>query len=663
MRIFLLLLIFLCTDILLAQEIDHQYFEKNREVYFSFPVSSSEELTELTNLISIDYVSGNLVYAYANENEFRIFKKLGYKYELNKHPGLTDYVRMSSDPETINDWDSYPTYEGYVNLMYQFQADYPEICQIVEAGNSVQGRKILFARISDNVTIRESEPQFMYTSTMHGDETTGYVLMLRLIDSLLTSYGSDSRITNIVNETELWINPLANPDGTYHSGNHTVNGATRYNANGFDLNRNFPDPGSGVHPNEQPETSVFRQVAESNSFVLSANFHGGAEVVNYPWDTWSRLHADDEWFRFVCHLYADTAQEYSPPNYMNGFDDGITNGYAWYEVNHGRQDYMTYFRHGREVTIELSDVKLLNPDLLPAHWEYNKRSLLTFIENILFGIRGTVTDIYGSPLFATITIPDHDEDNSEVWTDSINGNYHRMISSGTYTIVFSSPGYITETVTGVQVYEFSTTLLNIQLTPEDVPVELTSFTASANGNRVTLNWQTATETNNSGFEIQRKESGWEKVGFVPGFGTTAKQHNYSFVDENLNSGVYQYRLKQIDYDGSFEYSNTVEAEISLPAEFSLEQNYPNPFNPATKIKYTIPSVTLNQSKVDAYVTLKVYDVIGSEVTTLVNERQPAGTYEVEFNSKMLPSGLSSGVYFYRLTFGTQSETRKMIFLF
>src|SRR5690606_23026121 len=119
------------------------------------------------------------------------------------------------------------------------------------------------------------------------DELTGYVLMLRLIDSLLATYGTDARITQLVNNAEIWINPLANPDGTFRSGNNTVSGATRYNYNNYDLNRNFPDPILGVNPNQQIETTRFRNIAETNNFALVANFHGGTEVVNYPWDTWT----------------------------------------------------------------------------------------------------------------------------------------------------------------------------------------------------------------------------------------------------------------------------------------------------------------------------------------------------------------------------------------
>ncbi len=169
-----------------------------------------------------------------------------------------------------------------------------------------------------------------------------------------------------------------------------------------------------------------------------------------------------------------------------------------------------------------------------------------------------------------------------------------------------------------------------------VPVELLSFAASVNETDVTLNWSTATETNNSGFQVERSNgSAYEVVGFVAGHGTTTEVQNYSFVDQNLASGNYTYRLKQVDFNGTFEYSNTIEAEI-LVKDFSLGQNYPNPFNPSTTINFSLA--------VDSKVSLKIFDVLGQEVATLVNGQLAAGSQKVSFNA----SSLNSGVYFYRI---------------
>ncbi len=198
-----------------------------------------------------------------------------------------------------------------------------------------------------------------------------------------------------------------------------------------------------------------------------------------------------------------------------------------------------------------------------------------------------------------------------------------------------------------------------------IPVELVSFSANASNNSVTLSWITATELNNSGFEIERLShtersrsmTEWEAIGFINGNGTTSESHSYSYTDENLTAGKYLYRLKQIDFDGTFSYSNEVEINLAMPQTFSLGQNYPNPFNPSTKIKYTIPNVTLSGVE-GSRVVLKVYDVLGKAIATLVNEEKRAGVYEIDFNASSLPSG----VYFYKLQASSFSETKKLILM-
>ncbi|MCK9409145.1 MAG: T9SS type A sorting domain-containing protein [Bacteroidetes bacterium] len=192
-----------------------------------------------------------------------------------------------------------------------------------------------------------------------------------------------------------------------------------------------------------------------------------------------------------------------------------------------------------------------------------------------------------------------------------------------------------------------------------LPVELTSFAAALKNNVVELQWSTATEENNYGFEIERKPlptpplkgegtKGWGQVGFVEGSGTTNAPKQYSFSDKNIFAGKYSYRLKQIDHDGKFEYSKTVEATAAEVNSFGLEQNYPNPFNPTTVIAYQLP--------ITNRITLKVYDVIGREVATLVNEIKEAGYYSATFNA----SKLSSGVYFARLQSGNVVQMKKLL---
>jgi len=276
----------------------------------------------------------------------------------------------------------------------------------------------------------------------------------------------------MVDNTEIFINPLANPDGTFWGGNNSVYGARRYNANNVDLNRNYPDPEDGPHPDGNPwqeETVAFMAFADSNHFVISANFHGGTEVFNYPWDTWATLAADDFWWQFVGREYVDTAHIYSPSNYFNGYVNGITNGYQWYTIDGGRQDYMNYWHSCREVTLEISDVKLIPASQLLDHWEYNRRSLLNYIDQANYGVQGIVTDtVTGVPLQARIFIPGHDIDNSYVNTKLPSGYYSRLLNQGSYDIKFTASGYFPKTILGVEVTNWETTHLDVQLVPLNI---------------------------------------------------------------------------------------------------------------------------------------------------------------------------------------------------
>ena len=206
-----------------------------------------------------------------------------------------------------------------------------------------------------------------------------------------------------------------------------------------DLNRNYPDPEDGQHPDGNPwqdETVIFMGLADTVNFTISANMHGGVEVCNYPWDTWITLAADDNWWQYVSTEYADSCQTNSGNGYFNYLNDGITNGWDWYEVDGGRQDYMNYFRYCREFTLELSNDKTPNPNDLPMLWDANYTSLLNYMEQSLFGLRGIVTDsITGAPLKAKIEILGHDVDSSHVYSNLPIGNYHRHIYQGNYNNV------------------------------------------------------------------------------------------------------------------------------------------------------------------------------------------------------------------------------------
>ncbi|MHC1707577.1 MAG: M14 family zinc carboxypeptidase [Bacteroidales bacterium] len=448
-----------------------QIFKDWGEVYFSFQPEDLSVLKSLTKIISLDNVKEGVVYAFANKKEFNKFLGWGIPYTILPPPAiefLDDCVNNIDFSQPLA-WDFYPSYTAYETMMYQFETDYPDLCRIENIGTLSSGRKLLAAKISSQVDSAMNKPQFIYVSSIHGNELTGYVNMLRLIDYLLSNYNTDPYVSYLVNNIEIYINPLGNPDGTYHNGNNSVNGATRENANGVDINRNFPDPQDGLHPDGNPwqeETVAFMEYASNKHFVMGANFHGGAEVVNYPWDTWVTLAADDNWWYHVSRQFADTIHVYNNTGYFTYMDNGVTNGYAWYEIDGGRQDYMNYWENCREVTLEVSNVKKPSAATLPTYWNSLYRSLLYYMEQSLYGIRGIVTDsVTGEPLHARVYIAGHDIDSSEVYSHLPVGNYHRLLFPGTYNLTYTCPGYFPKTIHNLPVTFNQATLNDVQLVP------------------------------------------------------------------------------------------------------------------------------------------------------------------------------------------------------
>jgi hypothetical protein len=260
---------------------------------------------------------------------------------------------------------------------------------------------------------------------------------------------------------------------------------------------------------------------------------------------------------------------------------------------------------------------------------------------------GRLMGIPGAPIAFTwlentwqqvVVVVELDTDNAEFWFGD--NDPLTMVSSwqwtqgGTVNLQLDANDFFGAAATDemyMDNYYFS------EIPPPIIPVELTSFTASVNDNAVTLNWTTATELNNQGFDVERNSgNGFEKIGFVAGFGTSTEIHTYSYVDGSVQEGSYTYRLKQVDFDGTFEYSDVVEVDVLAPDVFALEQNYPNPFNPSTTINFSLAA--------DSKVSLTVFDILGQEVANLINGNVAAGSHEINFNA----SNVNSGVYFYRI---------------
>lgn len=340
-------------------------------------------------------------------------------------------VTMATTLEEMGTWDKYPIYEVYLAMMQRFVDSYPDLCYLETIGTSVEGRLILSLAItgsSDNDLYR---PEFLYSSTMHGDEVTGFYLMLRLCDTLLRSYGTSPDITSLLDRTRICINPLSNPDGTYRGGNHTVARAIRYNANYVDLNRNYPDP-FGTDPLEplQPENEAMINYVSQHSFRLSANLHGGSEVMNYPWDSFTsyeQLNEHHEWWKQVCKRFVDTCRLVDNQRFRDVNPNGFVVGGDWYVISNGRQDYFNYYHNMREMTMELSSSKLLSSDRLDHYWQCQSHALINYIKEIHRLDDTSTVGIAPQPALSAISVYPNPT-TGIVTIEGAKGSYHYNLS-------------------------------------------------------------------------------------------------------------------------------------------------------------------------------------------------------------------------------------------
>lgn len=383
------------------------------------------------------------VIGYLGAEGLRKVEAMGFAWQPLPDPGLEALRRRESLPGRDGPAGAM-TYHDHGELtarLEQVAAEHPEITRLSSAGDSVQGRELWWLLITDQPGHEEDEPGFKYVSTMHGDEPPGTELCLELIDELTDGYGSDPRVTRLVNEVEIWVMPMMNPDGNAL--------AQRTNANGYDLNRDFPDRIDDPVDDpagRQAETAAVMRWQQGHSTVLSANFHTGALVTNYPYDN-NESHTsvytatpDDDVFRDLSLEYSED----NAPMYGGVFDQGITNGADWYVISGGMQDWNYVWRGDMEVTVELDDTKWPPESELPRLWQENRESMISYLERALTGVRGIVTDAEtGAPLAARLTVAGRDV---PFFTDPAVGDYHRPLTAGDHTLVVSAPGYTSREV-------------------------------------------------------------------------------------------------------------------------------------------------------------------------------------------------------------------------
>ena len=403
--------------------------------------SNINELDQLVHMdIDLDHNrTRNSVHAFVSPSEFEKISNLGYNIKYIPNQAKLYFKELISDRDYSRDpMRAYHNYNELTEFLENINSQYPDITNLISIGQSVEGRELWVLEVSDNAGINEIEPEFKYIANMHGDETVGRELCLYLIEWLVNGYGNNDRATNIVDNTSIFIMPSMNPDG-FENG-------SRYNANGVDLNRDFPDqfndPNNSLS-GRQPETQAMMQWTWEHNFVLSANMHTGALVANYPFDgpntgVYSAA-PDDDVFVQISRCYADA----HPNMESGGFQDGITNGADWYAVFGGMQDWNYVWESDFEITLEQNEVKWPNSNQLDGLWDDHQESMISYIEQIHQGVRGLVTDDEsGEGLDATIYVEGIDH---EVFTDSQNGDYYRLLTPGNYTLTAYSFGYLPET--------------------------------------------------------------------------------------------------------------------------------------------------------------------------------------------------------------------------
>ncbi|XP_055374956.1 carboxypeptidase D isoform X2 [Condylostylus longicornis] len=378
---------------------------------------------------------------------------------------INGYI-LKEDESFLND-PHYRSQNEIEDLFTRLEKYFPDIAKLFVIGRSLQGQNLLVLKISRNINKRNLLiPMIKYIANMHGDETIGREMLIYLTEYLLFNDGKIPDVTKLIDTTDIYIMPTMNPDGFSISQEGSCNSLPgfvgRNNANGIDLNRDFPDrlDNSTIDRARQPETSAVINWITSNPFVLSANFHGGAVVASYPYDN-SIKHRDCciESVTPDNNMFKKMASTYSinHPIMRNGhncndsFNNGITNGAFWYELNGGMQDFNYAFTNCFELTIELSCCKYPYASVLPEEWKRNKRSLLEFIKLAHVGIKGLITDLNGYPIADAKLVVEGLEGKPILSTDR--GEYWRLLTPGQYKIQAQAFGFQPSEVKTIEIGE------------------------------------------------------------------------------------------------------------------------------------------------------------------------------------------------------------------
>lgn len=392
-----------------------------------------------SNLIIDQFLFDEMAFTcYADTKHINLLNELNIRY--HKVPTTAE---LFEDPAYRAERKGYRTFQNVVDELIYISNENPGFTQLINIGQSVQGRPLYFLRLTADIQNSPVKPEFHYISTMHGNEKVGTELCMEFIYYLLDNYGNDTFVTGLLDDIDFYIMPVMNPDGFVAN--------TRANANGIDLNRNFPDfitNPEDTTVGKQLETIALMLFYAQRRGVLSANFHTGALCVNYPWDATLTPHPETEMLIELSLLYSIN----NPPMYnSSNFPNGITNGAQWYIIHGGMQDYSSYYHSNLQTTIELSNQFQPPASTLPQLWLNNKYSMLYYSGAMRRGIQGFIKDSGDlTPVKANIIVEGID------WvfsSDQENGFFHKMLMPGEYTVHISAEGYYSKTLTGLVIEE------------------------------------------------------------------------------------------------------------------------------------------------------------------------------------------------------------------
>jgi hypothetical protein len=604
-----------------------------------------EDLALLTRypLVVDDYRSG---YAYCYSDAPELLAGLPWPHrvlvaDLQAHYAAERALWPADDRD--EPWDAFHSYEDTIALLQQWAAEYPDICRLVDAGDSVQGRELYVLVITDNPSFEEYEPEVRIVGTIHGDEITANEIVLYAAERLLTGYYTDPEIGDLVRGFEIWLQPLVNPDG-YVLG-------TRLNADGVDLNRNFSyqwdedEWYAGPYPFSEPETRAVADysgshegyvpdLVEDNTFVLGLTYHSGAICVNYVWNYQQERAPDDAHIQTICYDYSDSCELSSLyPPWVEGhayrddtYMDWVTNGWDWYETHGDLNDWSYGTRGCIDTTIEADNDKHTDPRDILSQADVNWYAIESWIEWSDDGLHGRVTEAGGGPVPVTITVDDRDE--AFAYSDPTqHGDYWLPLADGLYDVAFSAEGYEPVVFKDVEVTGEDTPPLDVELEPAEGVGDL-ELSARLTSDGALVLWRPV--GGYAGFNLYRCDA----LGHVGERlnGALLPGSAVSFLDLEPPSPVARYRLEALTPEGHRLLFGPVEIEtVSDPGRFAVLGVYPNPVAERADVEV---------NSAGGYCEIAVYDLAGRLERVLYRGELPVGRHTVVLDS----GGLSNGVH-------------------